>query len=442
MLFSGIVSSHPDPAYQCVAEFGVLLNYHESARKTATSIQRQYPNSFPAARSRVVIRLAENTQAKICRSSLHFVALRYAFPVACDPHFAHAANMKSMKCGVSNLRPDFETGCPELLKSPSRSGALSVFLTVPVLLLVLAECMSSAYALSSPERFSKIKQILDADWAEYDVVYSSLQHWDEWTAKAIEGLNKIHAPAHLEPHLGEAHFIYVRNARDGYFMRSALSLEHLRSSVFKGESITACAVYSNTSFWSFANQILLTEDTFVPPKGFDWQDLRDRAEENISTLGLPIVKHSIVWNGTNFIADENRTLPEGKGPRKVVGFIDCKDGLPSVIHADMPNLRLHRDIYLGDATIKQSELELPKKWDIVDTPGSGRTHKWTYELVDFSPTNFPPGSTMAQVIAGDPGAAPVTVIHQYPDGRRLILQEAGQKVTPRPMNPRGQLLEY
>jgi len=47
ILFSGIITSHPDIEYQWVAEFGVILNYHKFARKRATSIQRQYPNSIP-----------------------------------------------------------------------------------------------------------------------------------------------------------------------------------------------------------------------------------------------------------------------------------------------------------------------------------------------------------------------------------------------------------
>jgi hypothetical protein len=64
-LFSGIVSSHPGFEYQWVAEFGVILNYHEFARKTATSIQRQYPNfiprcAFPCCLSRQALTLVLN----------------------------------------------------------------------------------------------------------------------------------------------------------------------------------------------------------------------------------------------------------------------------------------------------------------------------------------------------------------------------------------------
>jgi hypothetical protein len=45
ILFSGIITNHPDIEYQRVVEFCVILNYHEFARKRATSIQRQYPKS-------------------------------------------------------------------------------------------------------------------------------------------------------------------------------------------------------------------------------------------------------------------------------------------------------------------------------------------------------------------------------------------------------------
>jgi hypothetical protein len=39
MLFSGIISGHPSFEYQRVVQSGVIPNYYEFARKTATSIQ-------------------------------------------------------------------------------------------------------------------------------------------------------------------------------------------------------------------------------------------------------------------------------------------------------------------------------------------------------------------------------------------------------------------
>jgi hypothetical protein len=86
--------------------------------------------------------------------------------------------------------------------------------------------MPSVHAATSSERFSKIKQILDTDLPEYDVVYSSLQYSDEFLAKVVEGINnKTHGrSSHLESHLGKEVFIYVRHAKDGYFTQYALSL--------------------------------------------------------------------------------------------------------------------------------------------------------------------------------------------------------------------------
>lgn len=42
ILFSGILSSHPDQYLQGFRECRLILNHHEFAGKWATSIQRQY----------------------------------------------------------------------------------------------------------------------------------------------------------------------------------------------------------------------------------------------------------------------------------------------------------------------------------------------------------------------------------------------------------------
>jgi len=300
-------------------------------------------------------------------------------------------------------------------------------------------------SIPQADYLSALQGLLNTNYAEYEIVFSSQFHPDEdmqqWTA-FVDTNPASGGTLHV---ITNPIFYRLRYAKDGFFVRQASSLAEVQTLALTNQMSTVRGVWSNT-YWQITGGLLLIDHTRLPAmtnaKNIrTWKDLADEADQYIFSLGLWIKRSSVIWDGTNFTGEASTPGPKGfdpQGKRLVTGYVILSNGIPWQLNSEIATT--HFSIHLGYYDpILATRFKIPSQMDVVRTYFGGATNHVTLQIFSLKVTHFPPDSTQPAQFA-DPHYNPaLSIIEKYTNGTGVQTQRRGQPIPPAAVRigPRG-----
>ena len=158
-------------------------------------------------------------------------------------------------------------------------------------------CNCSADSLSASNLFSTLKEFLQRDAEEYEVIYSVTQNSNEQPQKSLQAIN-TQKNTQIRVAFDVPWFFRVRRSKDGYFVHKADSFRAIESLDLSGATDYAHGVTWNAD-WNISNKILIFNDSKDKESNNSqekaWTNSANEAIQNMLSLGLWIRKGSVVW---------------------------------------------------------------------------------------------------------------------------------------------------
>lgn len=284
----------------------------------------------------------------------------------------------------------------------------------------------------SNDYISSLKQFLNTNYDEYEVVFSVVQHNNPALQKMLEEHNKT-AKKKLMLQFETPGFLRVRRTQDGFFVHVASSLKQITNCDVSTNGNHAQGVVSN-SYWSANNGLLVMDNSFLPnlyqQQGRTWKDLANEAADEVLSLGMWINKGTVVWDGTNFTAETRTRAPVPKdkqGQRIISGYITLSNGVPSEIAYQFASNRF-TIVPTYEGSISKT-YGIPSQFTIFSRFFGGGNNTVSYQISSLLITNFPPDSTAPMAFANTNNNPRLTIIHKTLNGAGIMSQFNGKTLT-------------
>jgi len=301
-------------------------------------------------------------------------------------------------------------------------------------------CVGSLAADDSKAYFAALKDFLDTDYEEYEVVFSVIYHSNEVSKRAQEMLSERlgnKSGSDSASGFDRPLFLRVRHAGDGWLIHRANTFAEIQQRDTSHLRSLVEGVVSNT-FWSVHSSLLEFDHTKIEEMskrvGKDWSATRAyAAAHNALSLGILARKGSLTWTGTNFTAEAAGVAQVPvhlRGNRCVSGYVAFSNGLPSTIAYDLGSNHFKVSLAYKDAS--PTGLKIPNQVGFFqEIPKNGWIHFLTVELIALNSAKFPPNSTGPAEFAQANGK--MTVLNKVGTGQTLITEVKGRLVKPVPV---------